>query len=181
MRTLSCLLVSTMFLAASGAAIAAEYPAGAPINANGMEIAAVYLQPIEMEPAGMMRAAADSDIHLEADIHALADNRNGFAEGDWVPALTIGYEVTKLDTSERVSGAMMPMVAVDGPHYGDNIKLMGPGAYRLTLSIATPDQGDHHSAFGRHVDKETGVAPWFTPFKASYDFVFAGTGKKGGY
>ena len=49
-----------------------------------MEVAAVYLQPIEMEPAGMMRAAKDSDVHLEADIKALKDNKNGFAEGDWI-------------------------------------------------------------------------------------------------
>jgi uncharacterized protein involved in high-affinity Fe2+ transport len=35
--------------------------------------------------------------------------------------------------------------------------------------------------FGRHVDKETGVAPWFAPFTLQYDFAFAGTGKKGGY
>ena len=34
---------------------------------------------------------------------------------------------------------------------------------------------------GRHVDKETGVGPWFKPFTAEYDFTFAGTGKKGGY
>lgn len=181
MPKLPPLLISAMLLTTSGAAIAAEYPIGAPVLSSGMEIAAVYLQPIEMQPVGMMRAAVESDIHLEADIHALADNRNGFAEGDWVPALTIGYEVTKLDTNERAAGTMMPMVAADGPHYGDNVKLMGPGAYRLKLLITAPGQGDHHSAFGRHVDKETGVAPWFAPFETSYDFVFAGTGKKGGY
>ena len=40
-----------------GAAQAAEYPAGDPVMINGMEVAAVYLQPIEMEPAGMMKPA----------------------------------------------------------------------------------------------------------------------------
>jgi len=39
-----------------------------------MEIAAVYLQPIEMEPEGMMRKVSESDIHIKADIHALANN-----------------------------------------------------------------------------------------------------------
>lgn len=72
------------------------------------------------------------------------------------------------------------MVASDGPHYGDNIKLDGPGNYTLTFHIAPPS-GEGHMAFGRHVDKETGVAPWFAPFETSYDFTFAGTGKKGGY
>jgi uncharacterized protein involved in high-affinity Fe2+ transport len=174
-------LLAAVFAAVSGTAFAAEYPIGAPVLLHDMEIAAVYLQPIEMEPAGMMRPAAESDIHLEADIHAAADNRNGFAEGDWVPALGITYEITKLDSSEHIAGTMMPMVAADGPHYGDNVKLMGPGAYRLKLLIAAPGQGAHPSVFGRHVDRETGVAPWFAPFETSYDFVYAGTGKKGGY
>lgn len=175
------LAMSTALLAAPAAALAAEYPIGAPVLDHGLEIAAVYLQPIEMAPAGMMRPAADSDVHLEADIHALADNPNGFAEGDWVPALAIGYALTKVESGEQVTGTMMPMVAADGPHYGDNVKLMGPGAYRLTLTIASPEQVQSHAMFGRHVDKETGVAPWFAPFEARYEFVFAGTGKKGGY
>lgn len=176
-RTLALLLG---FMAAASSATAAEYPIGAPVLSHHMEVAAVYLQPIEMEPAGMMRAAAESDIHLEADIHALADNPNGFAEGNWIPALSIHYEITKTDTGERRTGMMMPMVASDGPHYGDNVQLMGPGAYRLKLIIGGP-AGDDHIAFGRHVDKETGVGPWFAPFETTYEFVFAGTGKKGGY
>ena len=60
-----------------------------------MEIGAVYLQPIEMEPAGMMRDAKDSDVHLEADINADKDNPNGFAQGDWIPYLVVTYELTK--------------------------------------------------------------------------------------
>ena len=70
------------------------------------------------------------------------------------------------------------MVANDGPHYGDNVKLAGPGKYRLTVSIAPPGEAQH---FGRHVDKETGVGPWFKPFQVTQEFTFAGTGKKGAY
>ena len=168
-----------------GSALAAnagakEYPVGKPHVQNGMEVAAVYLQPVEMDPPGMMRAAADSDIHLEADIHAVADNANGFADGEWMPYLVVHYRLSKRDGTDIISGELMPMVANDGPHYGDNVKLMGPGAYKLTLTVASP--GDNtHAHFGRHTDKETGVAPWFKPFTAEYDFVFAGTGKKGGY
>ena len=73
---------------------------------------------------------------------------------------------------------MMPMVANDGPHYGDNVKLKGPGKYRLKLIVAPPTV---HAHFGRHVDKETGVGPWFKPITLEYDFVFAGVGKKGAY
>ena len=59
-----------------------EHPAGEPIKMNEMELAAVYLQPIDMEPRGMGLPAAKADIHLEADIHATKDNKNGFANGD---------------------------------------------------------------------------------------------------
>ena len=86
------------------------------------------------------------------------------------------YTLQKQGSDKPAQGELMPMVANDGPHYGDNVKLQGPGKYRLTLSIAAPSQH-----FGRHVDKETGVAPWFKPFEVQYDFVYAGTGKKGGY
>jgi uncharacterized protein involved in high-affinity Fe2+ transport len=163
---------------AAGSALAREYPIGKPTHQSDLEVAAVYLQPIEMDPPGMMRAAAESDIHLEADIKAMAGNKNGFADGEWVPALEIRYELVKIDGNQTISGTMMPMVASDGPHYGDNVKLLGPGKYRLTLTIAPPGPNEH---FGRHVDKETGVAPWFAPFKVNQDFVFAGTGKKGAY
>ncbi|MBP0651666.1 iron transporter, partial [Mycobacterium tuberculosis] len=40
---------------AAGAAGAKEYPVGKPQTLNGMEIGAVYLQPIEMDPPGMMK------------------------------------------------------------------------------------------------------------------------------
>jgi uncharacterized protein involved in high-affinity Fe2+ transport len=172
---LSCIA----FLGASPLA-AKEYPIGKPQLKNGMEIAAVYLQPIEMDPAGVMRLAKDSDIHLEADVRAAKDNKNGFAEGDFIPYLSIDYELTKLDENATIKGAFMPMVASDGPHYGDNVKLMGAGKYRLVLRI-TPPGAAAQSHFGRHVDKETGVAAWSEPFTAEYDFTFAGTGKKGAY
>jgi hypothetical protein len=66
------------------------------------------------------------------------------------------------------------------PHYGDNVKLEGPGKYDLTFIIGSPETA-HGNHFGRHVDKETGVAPWFKTFELKYEFVYAGTGKKGGY
>lgn len=157
------------------AARAAEYPIGKPQVLNGMEVAAVYLQPIEMDPPGMMTAAAEADVHLEADIRATADNANGFAEGDWLPNLKVAYRLTKVDGGQQASGTFMAMVASDGPHYGDNVRLMGPGRYTLEFTIAP----EHH--FGRHSDKETGVAAFPAPFTVAYDFVFAGVGKKGGY
>ncbi|HXW23902.1 MAG TPA: iron transporter [Xanthobacteraceae bacterium] len=160
--------------------IAKEYPIGKPQTVAGMEVAAVYLQPIEMDPPGMMREAKDSDVHLEADIKASKNNQNGYAQGDWVGYLKVNYELSKIGADQVVKGELMPMVANDGPHYGDNVKLFGPGKYKLKLTVAPPSEsnGIH---FGRHVDKETGVAPWFETFSVEYEFTFAGTGKKGAY
>ena len=105
---------------------ALEYPIGTPQQRFGMEVAAVYLQPVVMEPDGMMRKAEESDIHIEADIKALAGNPNGFEEGAWIPYLLVKFEVTKVGTPQKVAGEFMPMVAIDGPHYADYIKLVGP-------------------------------------------------------
>ena len=172
--------VAAALLASVTMVNAAEYPIGKPQIQNGMEVSAVYLQPVKMEPDGMMRKAEESDIHLEADIRAVAKNPNGFAEGDWMPYLMISFELSKVGSTKVIKGEMMPMVANDGPHYGDNVKLDGPGKYKLKLTISPPS-ANAHAHFGRHVDKETGVSPWFKPFVLNYDFTFAGVGKKGGY
>ncbi|WP_442909737.1 iron transporter [Hyphomicrobium sp.] len=172
---ISCMAVAGL----ASHATAAEYRIGSAQTLHGMEIATLYLQPVEMDPAGMMRSAALSDIHLEADIRATADNRNGFREGSWVPYLSVRYELTKVG-GETVTGDFMPMVASDGPHYGDNVKLSGVGSYKLRLTISPPGDAKH-AHFGRHTDRETGVAEWFAPFTLDYEFVYAGTGKKGAY
>ncbi|CAD5200347.1 iron transporter [Pseudomonas sp. FEN] len=156
---------------------AKEYPIGAPQQCPGLEVGAVYLQPIEMAPAGMMRATADSDIHLEADIHATADNRQGFQEGSFVPYLNVAFSLQK-QGGQPFNGDFHAMVANDGPHYGDNVKLQGPGKYLLTLTLLPPSG---HASLGRHTDKETGVEPWFERCEVHYEFVYAGIGKKGGY
>ena len=161
-----------------GPAVALEYPIGKPQIRAGMEVSAVYLQPISMEPTGMMRSVRDSDIHLEADIKAQSDNPNGFADGTFVPYLDVHYELTKEGSGEPIRGGLMPMVANDGPHYGDNVKLQGAGRYHVRITVAPPGTA---SRFGRHTDKETGVGPWFAPFALDYEFAFTGLGKKGGY
>jgi len=182
MRKFVAVALGIAVLGFASAVAAKEYPIGKPhtVAAAGMEVAAVYLQPVEMEPSGMMRAAKDSDVHLEADVKALKGNKNGYAEGDWIGYLGVKYELTKLGDGKSVKGDFMPMVADDGPHYGDNVKLLGPGKYRLKLTIAPPSE-NKQVPFGRHLDKETGVAPWFKPFSVEDEFVFAGTGKKGTY
>jgi len=178
LRRASAMLASALvvILGSIAPAFALEYPIGKPQIRAGMEVSAVYLQPVSMEPTGMMRSARDSDIHLEADVKAQSDNPNGFPDGTFVPYLDVHYELTKEGSGQPIRGALMPMVANDGPHYGDNVKLQGAGKYHLRIMMGPP--GSH---FGRHTDKETGVGPWFAPFTLEYEFAFTGLGKKGGY
>jgi uncharacterized protein involved in high-affinity Fe2+ transport len=114
--TLSIVTVGIGSLGFAPAASAKEYPIGKPqiVSPAGMEVAAVYLQPVEMEPAGMMRAAKDSDVHLEADIKATKGNKNGYAEGDWIGYLKVDYELTKVGGAKPLKGEFMAMVANDG-------------------------------------------------------------------
>ncbi len=147
-----------------------EYPIGEAQTVNEMEIAAVYLQPIDMEPRGMGLSAKDADIHLEADIHATKGNKNGFGEGEWMPYLTISYTLVNLDTNEKQEGTFMPMVAGDGPHYGANVKMMGVGNYKLTYHIEPPSKAGLY----RHTDNDSGVGRWWKPFDVSYEFKFTG-------
>ncbi len=171
LMALAGILLSTLPL------YAIETPIGEPVERNGMEIAAVYLQPIVMEPEGSYLPREKADIHLEADIRALRRNPNGFGAGEWIPYLTITYTLINLDTGQRQEGSLMPMVANDGPHYGANVKMMGIGNYRLIYRIEPPVK----KGFGRHTDRETGVAPWWGPFEVEWTFQYFGPGKKGGY
>ena len=101
------------------------------------------------------------------------------SKGDWLPYIVVTYELTK-EGGKTQKGDLMPMVASDGPHYGDNVKLQGPGKYKMKVTVAPPT-ANPHAMLGRHVDKETGVGPWFQPVTVDYEFVYAGTGKKGAY
>ncbi|MGB8274479.1 MAG: iron transporter [Alphaproteobacteria bacterium] len=175
-RCITVALGAAALLSGSGA-WAGEHPAGDPVDKNGMQVMAVYLQPVEMEPAMPDQDPAASDVHIEADIHALAKNPNGFPDDAWIPYLSIAYELRKGGSDWSSSGVLQPMVANDGPHYGANVRLDGPGAYSLTFRISPPTS----KGFMRHTDKETGVAPWWAPFEYQGGFKFIGTGKKGGY
>jgi uncharacterized protein involved in high-affinity Fe2+ transport len=176
-------IICTLLVMLSTSAFALEYPIGTPKQLAGMEVGAVYLQAVEMEPDGHMKKAAKSDIHLEADIHALDGNSSGFAKGAWVPYLRVTFELTKVGSNEVIKGEMMPMAASDGPHYGDNVKLKGPGKYKVKFIIYAPNAKENPAGnhFGRHTDRATGVRPWFKPLEAEWEFTYAGIGKKGGY
>ncbi len=167
-KALLTLALTAMPMAAMAQDEFKEYPIGEGLELNTLEVAAVYLAPIDMEPRGIDLPASQADIHLEADIHAMKGNPNGFGAGEWVPYLTVSYRLENVDTGKVISGNLMPMVAVDGPHYGSNIKMMGAGNYKLSYHIDPPSR----QGFGRHTDKASGVGAWFEPFDAEYEFQF---------
>ncbi len=112
-------------------ASAREYFVGGPVHQHDMEIVANYLVGIEMAPMSASMAMGPDVIHLEADVHATADNIYGYGDGAWIGYLTIGYTIEKQGTDWHASGTLHPMIAKDGPHYADNVKMDGPGTYKL--------------------------------------------------
>jgi uncharacterized protein involved in high-affinity Fe2+ transport len=173
-RIFSFLLVLPLLLT-TPAAVAASFEIGQPLQRHGLNIQAMYIQAVEVHgeqhhhPAGH-----EADAHLEARITLAADNPYGLPEGAWMPYLGIRFKLSKAGDDWATRGVLEPMFANDGPHYGGNVKLAGGGKYKVELLIDPPQ-------LPYHTDKETGHGGWWQPFTTSWDFVFLGTGKKGGY
>jgi uncharacterized protein involved in high-affinity Fe2+ transport len=154
-----------------GAAGFEEFPIGDDHVVAPLNIAGVYFQPVDMEPAGLGGLpASQSDMHLEADISAVEGNELGYGAGDFVPNLTVKYRAQKNGSDKVIEGNFMPMSASDGPHYGNNVKLDGAGTYKITFIIENPEK----QSYLLHVDKETGVAGrfWKEPIVVSWDFEY---------
>ena len=148
-----------------------EFPLGDEHVVGPLTIAGVYFQPVDMEPAGIGGLpASQADMHLEADISANEGNNLGYGAGDFVPYLTVKYTAQKQGSNKVIEGNFMPMSASDGPHYGNNVKLDGPGKYKITFIIENPEK----QSYLLHVDKETGVTGrfWKEPIVVSWDFDF---------
>jgi uncharacterized protein involved in high-affinity Fe2+ transport len=156
------------FAAGATEAQAREYFVGGPVEKEDMEIVANYLVGVEMAPMTESMAHGPDVIHLEADVHATADNKNGYPDGAWIAYLTIDYAVEKQGSSWKASGVLKPMIAKDGPHYADNIKMDGPGTYKVTYRFTPPEA----KGFFRHTDKETGVPVWWQPFAETFTFAY---------
>ena len=138
-------------------------------DVDALTVNAVYFQPIDMEPSGMGLKAADASFHLEADIHANEKGTElGYGKGDFVPDLTVNYEIINNANNEPVgSGTFMQMNASDGPHYGANVKLDKAGTYQLKLYVESPAS----KGWMLHVDPETGVKGhfWTEPIEVTFD------------
>ena len=169
MRTVWLIAAGFGAILAAHPAVAKEYYVGGPVHAHDMEIVANYLVGIQMVPMPPGRPHEGADvIHLEADVHATADNVYGYPDGGWVPYVGIAYQLKKDGSDWAAEGTLLPMTAKDGPHYADNVKMDGPGTYRLTYTFTPPsDYG-----FYRHTDEETGVPAWWQPFSQSFEFNY---------
>jgi uncharacterized protein involved in high-affinity Fe2+ transport len=147
-----------------------EFPLGDDHELGPLNVAGVYFQPVDMLPASAGLSAAESDIHIEADITAL-DNDLGYGVGDFVPNLTVNYEISQAN-GWRIEGTFMPMNASDGPHYGANVKLNGIGEYKVRFLIQNPEA----QGYVLHVDQATGVPGryWNQPLVAEWAVVYPG-------
>ena len=121
-----------------------------------LNVSAVYFQPVPMSNGN--GNTEDFNLHLEADISAL-DNTVGFGVGDWVPYLTVDYEISK-DGTVVTSGTFMEMSASDGPHYGANVKLPNTDTYTLKFTIHSPEE----NGYLVHTDAETGPGGTFDDY-----------------
>jgi uncharacterized protein involved in high-affinity Fe2+ transport len=168
-KLLAATLVATGALALVTAAQAREYPIGGPVYANDMEIASSYLVGVEMAPMPPGMAMGPDAVHLETDVHATADNKWGFSDGEWIPYLTITYLRTKEgDAKYKQIGHLFPMSAKDGAHYADNVEMDGPGTYTVVLRYESPQS----NGYLHHVDKETGIPDWWGPFTETFTFKY---------
>lgn len=168
MQRLTFVFASIFVLALTQVADAREYFVGGPVHQNDMEIVANYLVGIMMAPMTPNMAMGPDIIHLEADVHATADNVYGYPDGAWIPYLTVSYSLEKLNTAWKATGTLKPMTAMDGPHYADNVKMDGPGKYKVTYGFTPPEV----NGFFRHTDKETGVPEWWKPFSQEFTFDY---------
>ncbi|MDR1393866.1 MAG: iron transporter [Bifidobacteriaceae bacterium] len=146
-----------------------ETPLGDDVSVGPLNVAGVYFQPVDMEPAGMGLAAAESNFHLEADVSA-GPNELGYGVGDFVPNLTVDYTIAQEDGSIVREGTFMQMNASDGPHYGANVSLPDAGIYTVKFIIHSPEENGHLL----HVDKETGVTGrfWTEPLTAEWEWDY---------
>lgn len=148
-----------------------EFPIGDDKELFPLNVAGVYFQPVDMLPAAAGLPASQSDVHMEADISAAEGNELGYGAGDFVPNLTVDYEITQANGWSS-SGTFMPMSASDGPHYGANLKLNGIGEYTVRFIIKNPEA----QGYVLHVDSETGVPGrfWAQPLVAEWTFTYPG-------
>ena len=136
-----------------------EFPIFEDEEVGFMNVSAVYFQPVPMSNGN--ENIEDFNIHLECDVSAL-ENDLGYGLGDWVPYLTVDYDVVGSDGQSAAAGTFMVMSASDGPHYGANVKLDKADTYSVTFTFHNPEE----NGYLIHLDSETGPGGTFDKYFA---------------
>lgn len=141
-------------------------PIGGPEMRDGLRIIAGYrLGPVPLDPSGTAIPNGPA-LHLQVEIDAVEGNPYGFDPEDSVPYLRVPFTLALAATDWRREGVLDPMVSRDGFHYGATVAVPGPGDCVLTIEVRPP-QG-----LARHTDPQTGVGPWWTPFRVTWSFRY---------
>ena len=138
-----------------------EHDIGDEQQAAFLAVNGVYFQAVDMQSGvGVVERGEDYTMHIEADIAAM-ENDLGFVVDQFVPGLTVDYEIVDQATMKSVvSGTFMQMNASDGPHYGANVKLNRAGTYTVRFIIHSPAENNYYI----HTDADT------TPGKKLQDY-----------
>ena len=129
-----------------------EHDIGDEQKAGFLAVNGVYFQAVDMKSGeGNTQKGADFTMHIEADIAAM-DNDLGFVVDQFVPGLTVDYEIVDQKSKKTVTkGTFMQMNASDGPHYGANINLNQAGTYTARFIIHSPAENNYYI----HTDADT--------------------------
>ena len=129
-----------------------EHDIGDEQQAGFLAVNGVYFQAVDMKSGvGNTQSGAEYTLHMEADIVAM-DNDLGFVVDQFVPGLTVDYEIVNQANSEvTANGTFMQMNASDGPHYGANINLNQAGTYTVRFIIHSPAENNYFI----HTDEDT--------------------------
>ena len=129
-----------------------EHDIGDEQKAGFLAVNGVYFQAVNMKSGeGNLQFGKDYTMHIEADIAAM-DNDLGFVVDQFVPGLTVDYEIVDQANGESVTtGTFMQMNASDGPHYGANINLNKAGTYTARFIIHSPAENNYFI----HTDEDT--------------------------
>ena len=151
-----------------------EYPIWEDEELGFLNVSGVYFQPVPMSNGN--ENYEDYDLHFEADVSAM-DNKLGFGVGDWVPYMTVDFELTGKSTGEVITGTFMPMNADDGPHYGANIKMPTADTYSVKLTFHSPEENgylihlDDETGPGSNLDEYWGNGPMVLELADVWDYV----------
>jgi uncharacterized protein involved in high-affinity Fe2+ transport len=163
MRT-ALILFSVLIAGSAHAAII-----GGPLMRDGLEMVPSTQAGVTLDHTPSTMSKDANPVFLQLDVHATRDEAHGFAEGAFMPYLSISYVLTKDDmpTFKR-AGLLYPVASGSGPHYAAGADMAGAGTYHVTFIVSPPSS----RGVMRRTDKNDGVADWWKPITANWTFQF---------